>query len=151
MKIAVGSDHAGFKLKEIIKEFLKRKKVEVKDFGTDTEESVDYPDYAYPVAESVARGEYDRGILVCGSGVGMCITANKVKGIRAVLAHNTYTAKQSREHGDANVLCLAGKKLSKAQADKIVDIWLRTEFSGEERHLRRIRKIEKHVPRGTEG
>ncbi|MBU0672815.1 MAG: ribose 5-phosphate isomerase B [Candidatus Margulisbacteria bacterium] len=143
MKIAIGADHGGYKLKEIITAYLKRKKFEFKDFGTYSEESVDYPDYAYPVAEAVARGEYDRGILICGSGVGVCITANKVKGIRAVLVHDTYTAKQSREHGDANVLCLAGRRLSKAQATKIVAVWLKTEFSGDERHLRRIRKIER--------
>ncbi|MFH1347167.1 MAG: ribose 5-phosphate isomerase B [Candidatus Margulisiibacteriota bacterium] len=143
MKIAIGSDHAGYKFKEIVKGYLKRKKIDFKDFGTHSEESVDYPDYAYPVAEAVAKGQFDRGILVCGSGVGMCITANKVKGIRAVLAHDTYTAKQSRQHGDCNVLCLAGKKLSKAKGTKIVDVWVKSEFSGEERHLRRIRKIEK--------
>ncbi len=143
MKVALGSDHAGFKLKEIIKNYLKRKKIEFEDFGTHSEESVDYPDYAFPVAEAVARGEFDRGILTCGSGVGATIVANKVKGIRAVNAYDTYTAKQSRQHGDCNVLCLAGKKLARAKATKIVDIWLKTEFSGEERHLRRIRKIEK--------
>lgn len=143
MKIAIGSDHAGFKLKEIIKNYLKRKKIEFKDFGTHSEESVDYPDYAFPVAEAVARGEFDRGILTCGSGVGATIAANKVKGIRAVNAYDTYTAKQSRAHGDCNVLSLAGRKLSRAKATKIVDVWLKTEFSGEERHLRRIRKIEK--------
>lgn len=142
MRIALGADHAGYKLKEIIINYLKRKKIEFNDFGTHTEESVDYPDYAKPVAEAVAAGKFDRGILICGSGVGMSITANKVKGIRAVLVHDTYTAKQSRAHGDCNVLCLAGKKLSKAKGTKIVDIWLKTEFSGEERHLRRIRKIE---------
>ncbi len=143
MKLAIGSDHAGYKLKEILKEYLKRKKIEFKDFGTYSEESVDYPDYAYPVAEAVARKEFDRGIVICGSGVGVSITANKVKGIRAVLVHDTYTAKQSREHGDANVICLAGKKLTKAKATKILDVWLKTKFSGEERHLRRIRKIER--------
>jgi len=142
MKVAIGSDHAGFKAKEIIKAYLKRKKIEFKDFGTTSEESVDYPDFGYPVARAVARGEFDRGILICGSGVGMTIVANKVKGIRAVLAHDTYTAKQSRQHGDCNVLCLAGRKLTKAKANKIVDVWLKTDFSGEERHLRRIRKIE---------
>ena len=143
MKVAIGSDHAGFKGKEAVKDFLTRKGYEVKDFGTNSEESVDYPDYAYPVSDAVAQGQFERGILVCGSGVGMCITANKVKGIRAVLAYDSYTAKQSREHGDANVLCLAGKQLNKEQLDKIVDIWLKTPFSGEERHLRRIRKIER--------
>lgn len=143
MKVAIGSDHAGYKLKEIIKAYLKRKKIEFKDLGTNSEESVDYPDYAYPVAEGVAKGTFDRGILICGSGVGMAITANKVKGIRAVLAYDTYIAKQSREHGDCNVLCLAGRKLTRAKATKIVDVWLKTKFSGDERHLRRIRKIEK--------
>jgi len=142
MKVALGADHAGYKLKEIIKGYLKRKKVEFKDYGTHSEESVDYPDYARPVAEAVSAGEYDRGIIICGSGVGACIVANKVRGIRAVLAHDTYTAKQSRQHGDCNVLCLAGRKLTRAKATKIVDIWLKTDFSGEERHLRRIRKIE---------
>ncbi|MFH1826366.1 MAG: ribose 5-phosphate isomerase B [bacterium] len=142
MKVAIGSDHAGYKMKEIIKSYLKRKKIEFKDFGTDSEASVDYPDFARPVAEAVARGEFDRGIVICGSGVGVNITANKVKGIRAVLAYDTYTAKQSREHGNCNVLCLAGKKLTKAKGTKIVDAWLKAEFSGEERHLRRIRKIE---------
>ncbi len=142
MKIAIGSDHAGFKAKEIVKAFLKRKKFSVEDFGTFSKESVDYPDYAYPVANGVAQGKFDRGILICGSGVGMSIAANKVKGIRAVLVHDTYTAKQSREHGDCNVLCLAGKKLTKAKLNKIVDVWTKTKFSGEERHLRRIRKIE---------
>jgi len=142
MKIAIGSDHAGFKAKEIVKALLKRKKFSVEDFGTFSKESVDYPDYAYPVANGVAQGKFDRGILICGSGVGMSIAANKVKGIRAVLVHDTYTAKQSREHGDCNVLCLAGKKLTKAKLNKIVDVWTKTKFSGEERHLRRIRKIE---------
>jgi len=142
MRVAIGSDHAGFKAKEIIKGYLKRKKIEFKDFGTTSEESVDYPDFGYAVARAVAQGEFDRGILICGSGVGMTIVANKVNGIRAVLAHDSYTAKQSRQHGDCNVLCLAGKKLTKAKLNKIVDVWLKTEFSGEERHLRRIRKIE---------
>ena len=142
MKIAIGSDHAGFKAKEIVKAFLKRKKFSVEDFGTFSKESVDYPDYAYPVANGVAQGKFDRGILICGSGVGMSIAANKVKGIRAVLVHDTYTAKQSREHGDCNVLCLAGKKLTKAKLNKIVDVWTKTKFSGEERQMRRIRKIE---------
>jgi ribose 5-phosphate isomerase B len=142
MKIAIGSDHAGYKLKELIKNYLKRKKIDFKDFGTFSEEPVDYPDFAYPVAKAVAKGEFDRGILTCGSGVGATIVANKVKGIRAVNAYDTYTAKQSREHGDCNVLSLAGRKISRAKATKIVDIWLKTKFSGEERHARRIGKIE---------
>lgn len=143
MKIAIGSDHAGFKMKEIVKAFLKRKKIAFEDFGTYSEESVDYPDYAYPVAKAVAKGKFDRGILICGSGVGVTITANKVKGIRAVNAYDTYTAKQSREHGNCNVLTLAGRKLTKAKATKIVSVWLKTKFSGDARHLRRLKKIEK--------
>jgi len=142
MKIAIGSDHAGYKLKEIIKAYLKRKKIDFKDFGTNSQESCDYPDLAYPVAKAVAKHEFDRGILICGSGVGVTITANKVKGIRAVNAYDTYTAKQSREHGDCNVLCLAGRKLTRAKATKIVDVWLKTKFLNDERHLRRIKKIE---------
>ncbi|MFA5839288.1 MAG: ribose 5-phosphate isomerase B [Candidatus Margulisiibacteriota bacterium] len=142
MKIALASDHAGYKLKEIIKAFLKRKKIEFYDFGANSLDSVDYPDFARPAAEAVAKGEYDRGIFVCGSGVGVTIVANKVKGIRAVNAYDSYIAKQSREHGNCNVLCLAGNKLTKAKATKIVDVWLKTDFSGEERHVRRINKIE---------
>ena len=142
MKIALASDHAGLKLKEIIKGYLKRKGHEFTDFGTGTEASCDYPDFARPAAEAVARGEFDRGIFICGSGVGVTIVANKVKGIRAVNAYDSYVAKQSRQHGDCNVLCLAGRKLTRAKATKIVDVWLKTDFSGEERHLRRIRKIE---------
>lgn len=143
MKIAIGSDHAGFKLKAVIMKYLKDQKVEVEDFGTNSEESCDYPDFAFPVAETVSSKKADRGILICGSGVGMVVAANKVKGIRAVNAYDEDTAKQSREHGDCNVLCLAGRKLSIDQALKIVDIWLSTPFSGDERHLRRIGKIAK--------
>jgi ribose 5-phosphate isomerase B len=143
MKIAIGSDHAGFKLKEEIKTFLKRKKIAVRDFGTTSEESCDYPDFAYPAAKAVAAGKFDRGILICGSGVGMTIVANKVKGIRAVNAYDIEIAKQSRLHGDCNILCLAGRKTKKEKALKIVDVWLKTPFSNEERHLRRLRKIEK--------
>jgi len=143
MKVAIGSDHAGYKLKERIKSFLKRKKISVKDFGTTSEESCDYPDFAYPAAKAVAGGKFDRGILICGSGVGMTIVANKVPGIRAVNAYNMEIAKQSRLHGDCNILCLAGRKTKKEKALKIVDVWLKTPFSNEERHLRRLRKIEK--------
>lgn len=143
MKIGLGSDHAGYKLKEEIKRHLESKKIEVKDYGAHSEESVDYPDYAHPVAEDVAAKKLDRGILVCGSGVGMVVAANKVKGVRAVNAYDEYTARQSREHGDCNVLALAGRKLKKEEALKIVDIWLNTRFSGEERHARRIKKIER--------
>jgi ribose 5-phosphate isomerase B len=143
MKIAIGSDHAGFKLKEQIKTYLKNKGIGIKDFGTTSEESCDYPDFAYPAAKAVAGGKFDRGILICGSGVGMTIVANKVAGIRAVNAYDIEIAKQSRLHGDCNVLCLAGRKMKREKALKIVDVWLKTPFSNEERHLRRLRKIEK--------
>ncbi|MBU0630826.1 MAG: ribose 5-phosphate isomerase B [Candidatus Margulisbacteria bacterium] len=142
MKIALASDHAGFAMKERVKQHFAEKGIEFKDFGANSEESVDYPDYAYPAARAVAKGEFDRGIFVCGSGVGVTIVANKVKGIRAVNANDVYTAKQSREHGDCNVLCLAGKRLPASEAMAIVDAWLETRFSGDERHLRRIRKID---------
>lgn len=143
MKVALGSDHAGYKTKELVKKYLIRKKIEFNDFGTLSEESCDYPDFGYLVAEAVARGDFDRGILVCGTGVGMAVVANKVKGIRAVNAYDTHSAKQSRQHGDANILALGGKRLTKAKAMKIVDTWLKADFSGEERHLRRLRKVER--------
>jgi len=143
VKVAIGSDHAGFKLKEGIKKYLEGEKIAYKDFGTSSEESTDYPEFAFAVAKDVAAGKFDRGILICGSGVGMTIAANKVKGIRAVNAYDEYTARQSREHGDCNVLCLAGRKLKMDQALKIVEIWLKTQFSNEERHLRRIKQIER--------
>jgi ribose 5-phosphate isomerase B len=143
MKIAIGSDHAGFKLKDQIIKYLRRKRVLVKDFGTYSEESCDYPDIAYPVAKAVAKRKFDRGVLICGSGVGMSIAANRIKGVRAVNVNDVYTAKQSREHGDSNVLCLAGRRLKGTQALRILEAWLKTPFSGEERHRRRIRKIDK--------
>jgi ribose 5-phosphate isomerase B len=145
LKIALAADHAGFKLKEVIKAYLKRKHIDFYDFGALSETSVDYPDFARPAAEAVAKGEFDRGILFCGSGVGVTIVANKVKGIRAVNAYNSYIARQSRQHGDCNILCLAGKKLSRAKATTIVAVWLKTAFSGDERHLRRIHKIERQL------
>jgi len=143
MKIALGSDHGGFALKEELKKYLSKLGHEIKDFGTTSDAAVDYPDFAYPVAEAVAQGKFDRGIVVCGSGVGVCITANKVKGIRAVNAFSVEIAKQSREHGDCNVLALGGRYLALPEAEKIVAVWLTTPFSGDDRHLRRIRKIEK--------
>jgi ribose 5-phosphate isomerase B len=140
MKIAIGSDHAGFELKEKIKKYLDELGYKYKDFGTDSNESVDYPDYALKVAESVAKKEYDRGILICGSGIGMCMTANKVPGIRAALCHNIETAKLSREHNDANVLTFGARMIDENTAKDIVKVWLKTEFLGD-RHLRRINKI----------
>ena len=143
MKIALGSDHAGFALKEKLIAYLKKNKIVHRDFGTYSEDSCDYSDYAFPVARAVAAGKYARGILICGSGVGVTITANRVKGVRAVNVHDLYTAKQSREHGDSNVLCLAGRRIKPARALAILKLWLKTPFSGELRHLRRIRKIDR--------
>lgn len=138
MQIAIGSDHGGYKLKEEIKKYLDRKGYAYKDFGCDSEDSCDYPDYGFPVAKAVAGREYDRGILVCRSGIGMSIVANKVNGIRAALCHTPDIAKKSREHNDANILVLAAETVG---FEKIIDIWLKTEFLGG-RHKRRIEKIE---------
>ena len=142
MKIALGSDHAGYALKQKLIAWLRKKKIALKDFGTYSEESCDYPDFAFPVARAVAAKRYDRGILICGSGVGVSITANRVKGVRAVNVGDLYTARQSREHGDSNILCLAGRRLKPARALKIAALWLATPFSGEPRHRRRLQKID---------
>jgi len=140
MKISIGADHGGFKLKEEIKDHLKKRKIAFKDLGTFSEESVDYPDIGKRVARAVASKKYKFGILVCGTGLGMSMVANRVKGIRAALCHNVYTAKMSRAHNDANILCLGGRVLKKALALKIVEAFLKTPFEGG-RHLRRVRKI----------
>ena len=140
MKISIGADHGGFKLKEEIKDHLKKRKIAFKDLGTFSEESVDYPDIGKRVARAVASKKYKFGILVCGTGLGMSMVANRVKGIRAALCHNVYTAKMSRAHNDANILCLGGRVLKKALALKIVDAFLKTPFEGG-RHLRRVKKI----------
>ena len=141
MKIAIGSDHAGLELKEYIKQLLAGGDYEVMDYGTHSPQSVDYPDYGFKVAQAVASGEADRGILVCGTGMGMSIVANKVKGIRAALAFDTYTAVQSREHLDANVLVLGERVTGKGLAEEIVRSWLSAEFEGG-RHSGRIAKID---------
>lgn len=140
MKIAIGSDHAGFRLKEIVKNFLKTKNIEVEDFSTHTEESVDYPDYAFKVGEAVARKDFDFGILICGSGIGMSIAANKVKGIRAALCNDLYSAHVSREHNNANILCMGGRVIGEEVAKEIVSVWLNAKFEGG-RHERRVNKI----------
>lgn len=140
LRIAIGSDHAGFKLKEKIKGFLDELGYQYKDYGTDSEESVDYPDFAAKVAEVVSKGEFDRGILVCGTGIGMSIAANKFPNVRATLCYDTTTARLSREHNDANVLTLGGRLTDEKTAKEIVGIWLKTEFLGE-RHARRVDKI----------
>ncbi|MBP7526490.1 MAG: ribose 5-phosphate isomerase B [Syntrophorhabdaceae bacterium] len=141
MKIAIGSDHAGLELKENIKALLADADYEVTDMGTHSPASVDYPDLGFEVAKLVAAGGADRGILVCGTGIGMSVAANKVKGIRAALVFDLYTAIQSRKHLDANVLVLGGRVTGKGLAEEIVKAWLSTDFEGG-RHLGRIRKIE---------
>lgn len=141
-KIAIASDHAGYKIKEMIKQLLKESGYEFTDIGTGNEDSVDYPDFAFKVAEAVSSGESQRGILICGSGLGMCIAANKVKGIRAVTAYDKFTAEMSRRHNDANILCLGARVLDQAAIKEIVKIWLETPFDAENpRHQRRIQKI----------
>ncbi|MBX5464144.1 MAG: ribose 5-phosphate isomerase B [Clostridia bacterium] len=141
MKVALGADHGGFALKEAIRGWLEQAGHEVLDFGTHSEEACDYPDLARPAAEAVARGEAERAILVCGTGIGMSIVANKVAGVRAALCHDAYTARLSREHNDANVLCLGGRVLGPGVAREMVEIWLATPFAGG-RHARRVAKVE---------
>ncbi len=141
MKIALGSDHAGYRYKEKIKELLPSLGHEVVDFGTDSEEAVDYPKFIRPAAEAVARGECDRGIVLGGSGNGEAIAANKVRGIRCALCWNEETARLSRQHNDANVLSLGERMISEEMALAIVRIWLSTDFEGG-RHARRIAQLE---------
>lgn len=140
MKIVIGADHAGYVLKERIKEHLAEKKITCTDFGTFKEESVHYPDFAYKVASAVSKEEADMGILICGTGIGMSITANKVKGVRASLVHNEETAQMTRLHNDANVLCLGARVTEVDLALKIVDVWLNTSFEGG-RHQVRVELI----------
>jgi ribose 5-phosphate isomerase B len=142
-KIAIASDHAGYQLKETVRQFVLALGYEVNDFGANSDVSVDYPVFAFQAAEAVSLGRSDRGILICGTGLGMCIAANKVKGIRAVNAYDKFTAEMSRRHNDANVLCLGARSLG-GQADikELVKIWLETPFeSGNNRHQRRLAQI----------
>ncbi len=147
--VALASDHAGFRLKEIAKEILTEWGVPVKDFGTHSDDSVDYPDYAKPALASILEGQADRGVLVCGSGVGMSIVANKFPGIRAALVSDPETAAMCRKHNDANVLVLPGWKLGKTEAEEIIRIWMNTEFEGgrHQRRLDKIRSIEREALR----
>jgi ribose 5-phosphate isomerase B len=140
MKIAVGADHAGYELKQKVKQHLESLGITVQDEGTQSTESVDYPDYARAVGEEVAGKRVDRGILVCGSGIGMAIAANKVPGIRAANVTTELEAQLSREHNNANILAIGARILDEAQALSIVDVWLKTEFSGG-KHQRRVEKI----------
>ena len=140
MKVAIGADHGGYSLKEDLKHLLEDMGVEYKDFGTHSTVSVDYPDIAVPVDQAVEAGEFDRGILVCGTGIGIGIAANKVPGIRAALVHDTFSAHACREHNDANILTMGERVIGPGLARDIVKIWLTTEFEGG-RHERRVEKI----------
>lgn len=140
MKIAIACDHGGLNLKNKIKKYLSENGYEVRDFGTDTADSCDYPDYALPAAEAVASGECERGIVVCSTGIGVSIVANKVPGVRCAHCHDTYCAEFTRLHNNANMLALGEKVVGEGYALKIVEIFLKTEFEGG-RHERRVNKI----------
>jgi ribose 5-phosphate isomerase B len=148
MRIVVGNDHRGFEAKRQIKAILTQLGHECVDVGSNDSNPVDYPDPAYLAATAVSRKEADRAILVCGTGIGMSITANKIKGIRAALCHDELSAQISRHHNDANVLCISGDLIGEVLLRKIVEVWLDTEFDGG-RHLRRINKI-KAIEEGRE-
>jgi ribose 5-phosphate isomerase B len=140
MKIAVASDHRGFVIKGKIIAMIADLGHEAIDMGTDSAESVDYPDFGVKVAQSLSEGKVDRGILICGTGMGMCITANKFAGVRACTCHDDLTAEMSRRHNDANVLCLSADLLGDRLVNRMVELWLKTEFEGG-RHARRLEKI----------
>ena len=140
--IAIGSDHGGFELKKKLMEHLSERGLEYKDFGTYSSASCDYPVYAKAVANAVASGECDRGLIICGTGIGVSITANKVRGIRAALCGDCFSAEATRQHNDANVLCMGARVVGEGLALKIADTFLDTPFSNDERHIRRISMIE---------
>lgn len=142
MRIAIGSDHRGYHLKEKLSNILRTKGHEVSDEGTDVTEAVDYPDFAAIVGKKVSDGTVDRGILICGTGIGMAITANKFPGVRAAACTDEVTAEIARRHNDLNVLCLSADMLSPRVVERMVEIWIETEFEGG-RHLRRVEKIKK--------
>lgn len=142
MKIAIGADHGGFKLKEILKEFLKKKGHRVKDFGTFCGDSCDYPPIGYSVAKAVGRGKFQRGIVICKTGIGMSVVANKAKGVRAALCDRIDIARSSRQHNDTNVLVFAATVVSPEKAKRIVNVWLSTRALGG-RHRRRVTQIKK--------
>jgi ribose 5-phosphate isomerase B len=148
MKIAIGCDHGGFELKEEILKYIKTlKNVEVADFGVANKDSVDYPDYGAKVSEAVSKGMVDRGILICGTGIGMSIVANRYPKVRAALCHDHFTAQMSREHNDANILVMGERVIGKGVALEIVKTWIETEFAGGRHQLRldKITNIEKTV------
>ncbi|WP_375090741.1 ribose 5-phosphate isomerase B [Peribacillus sp. RS7] len=140
MKVAIASDHGGIHIREEIKNLMTELQIPFEDFGCECSTSVDYPDYALPVAEKVAQGEFDRGILICGTGIGMSIAANKVKGIRCALVHDVYSAKLTRQHNDTNMLAMGERVIGPGLAREIAQTWLTSEFEGG-RHQNRIGKI----------
>ncbi|MQY59753.1 MAG: ribose 5-phosphate isomerase B [Clostridia bacterium] len=144
MKIAIGSDHLGLELKNIIRDFLKEKEIEVNDFGTMSKEPIDYPDIAKKVAKAVAKGDCERGILICGTGIGMAIAANKVKGIRAAVCHDLYSTERSRKSNNAQIMAIGALIIGSELAKKLVEVWLNSEFQGgrSERKVKKIMEIE---------
>ncbi len=140
--IALGCDHGGLELKKTIIEYLESKNIEYKDYGTYTDESCDYPVYGKAVANAIVNGECEKGILICGTGIGISIAANKVKGIRAALCHDVFSAKATREHNNSNILAMGARVIGPGLALEIVKAFLETEFSNDERHIRRINMIE---------
>ncbi|MCD6287787.1 MAG: ribose 5-phosphate isomerase B [Candidatus Hydrogenedentes bacterium] len=145
MKLAIGTDHAGLELKARLVKHLEQRGIEVEDLGAhEFEPEDDYPDYAQAVAETVAGGSCDRGLLVCGSGIGMSIAANRVPGARAALCLNEFMARLARQHNNANIIVVAGRVTAPEHVISIVNTWLDTEFSGDDRHVRRINKLEHH-------
>jgi ribose 5-phosphate isomerase B len=141
VKLAVGADHAGYELKRYLCDWLKSQGVVFTDLGTNSSDAVDYPDFAQAVGLAVVEGEADRGLVICGSGVGACVAANKIKGIRAGTCHDTFSARQGVEDDDMNVLCLGARVIGVEPAKEIVAAFLKAEFSGLERHLRRKNKV----------
>ena len=141
MRVAIGADHAGFQLKGGISEFLRKAGHAVIDIGTNSDEPVDYPDYAEALAKVILEGQAERGVLICGSGVGACVAANKIPGIRAGLCHDSYSAHQGVEHDEMNVLVLGARVIGSALARELVDRFLAAQFNHEERHRRRLGKI----------
>jgi ribose 5-phosphate isomerase B len=141
MRVAIGADHAGFQLKQVISEYLRSAGHEIIDVGTNSDEPVDYPDYAEALAKVVLDGKAERGVLICGSGVGASVAANKIPGIRAGLCHDSYSARQGVEHDEINVLVLGARVIGSALARELVDRFLAGQFNREERHRRRVEKI----------
>lgn len=148
MKVALASDHGGIRLREEIRVLLEELQIEYEDFGCDCEDSVDYPDFAFPVAERVASGEFDRGILICGTGIGMSISANKVKGIRCALVHDVFSAKATRQHNNSNILAMGERVIGPGLAREIATAWLISDYEGG-RHERRVGKIGEYEGKGT--